>query len=89
MSPGGVLNVTILSMAIVQPPPAPGSDEWAVMTNTGSPALSTPAIIGSLYVITQPALAVEGEAFGVQPVVGFLDTEVYYILLKKLHIRKE
>ncbi|KAI0221280.1 Fibrocystin-L [Lamellibrachia satsuma] len=72
---GGVLNVTILSMAIVQPPPAPGSDEWAVMTNTGSPALSTPAIIGSLYVITQPALAVEGEAFGVQPVVGFLDTE--------------
>ena len=75
---GGLLNATLLSMDIVQPPPAPGSEAWVVMAAPGSTATaaSSPAIIGALYVSTQPAKAVEAEAFGVQPIVGFLDTEV-------------
>ena len=75
---GGVLNATLLGMDIVQPPPAPGSEAWVVMAAPGSTATaaSSPAIIGSLYVSTQPAQAVEAETFGVQPIVGFLDTEV-------------
>jgi len=75
---GGLLNATLLSMDIVQPPPAPGSEAWVVMATPGSTATASlsPAIIGSLYVTTQPSKAVEADRFGVQPIVGFLDTEV-------------
>ena len=72
---GGVMNVTILSMDLTQPPPAPGSVEWTAMV-TGSPALLKPVIIGSIYVKTQPSNATEATAFDVQPVIGFLDPSV-------------
>ena len=72
---GGVMNVTILTMDLTQPPPAPGSVEWTAMV-TGSPALLKPIIIGSLTVKTQPSNASEATAFGVQPIIGFLDPSV-------------
>ena len=69
------MNVTILTMDLTQPPPVPGSVEWTAMV-TGSPALLKPVIIGSLTVKTQPSNATEATAFGVQPIIGFLDPSV-------------
>ena len=69
------MNVTILTMDLTQPPPAPGSAEWTAMV-TGSPALLKPIIIGSLTVKTQPSNASEATAFGMQPIIGFLDPSV-------------
>ena len=70
---GDILNLTILNMAIVEPPPSPGSVEWLQYTQLGLVGAVSLAIPEQLVLVVNPDPATEGNVFMVQPNLQMTD----------------
>jgi hypothetical protein len=71
-----VLNVTILSITVVEPPPDTSSPEWQVMAELGVPDAVPLKVPRTVEVTVPPVIIHEGAEFSTQPKLRFKDDEV-------------
>ena len=64
---GDLLNITILTMAVIEPPPQPGTAEWLQYTQLGIVGTVPLAVPEQLVLVVDPEASTEGNVFSIQP----------------------